>query len=369
MRRMTGAVALIAVIAAASTATAAGNAQRGTVWRQGVGDQWGWVVARQTVDHTPATKDQGNSSGGTNTVVRQELGRYLVHLPGLVAGSTFGLGFASALGNQGRQCNVAGTSLGATEGSIVVYCYDALGAAADSRFTASLVELETASGKAAYAFDLAPAATDHTPGTSDQFDSKGGTITIHRSSEGKYQVRMPGLASVRGNVQLSTTGALSALSGLEYNAASCHAVGWGPDGTDLVIDVVCRDSSGIRADSYFAVFFSQGEGLKGPGGTRVAYFSALGKSETSYTPAPGQWYSTAGEPPTIERLGTGHYQATIEGLPLGGAALVTAYGSGLARCSVSSIRTLAPKPLTIGVRCQSPTGTPMDAAFGLSYLR
>ena len=75
---------------------------------------WGWVTARKptTASYTPAAKDQGNSSGGTNTVARSTAGRYVITFGGLDATNCSGNGclgtaLATALSTLQRSCAVS----------------------------------------------------------------------------------------------------------------------------------------------------------------------------------------------------------------------------------------------------------------------
>ena len=72
--------------------------------------------------------------------------------------------------------------------------------------------------------------------------------------------------------------------------------------------------------------------------------------------------------PHVTRSGVGRYLVTLPGMPKGGAAHVTAYGTGASFCALSSIRT-AGTPEQVGVRCFKPNGDPVDSEFGLSYER
>ena len=58
----------------------------------------------------------------------------------------------------------------------------------------------------------------------------------------------------------------------------------------------------------------------------------------------------------------------LPSMPKGGAAIVTAYGSGKIRCNVATINT-AGTPEQMNVRCRDFSGHSVDAAFTLSYLR
>ena len=125
---------------------------------------------------------------------------------------------------------------------------------------------------------------------------------------------------------------------------------------------------GNMTDSRFDLTFMQGVGLKGVGGDRVAYLWADRPQDSSYTPDSHYAYSSAGRSPTVTRQGTGRYTATLPGMPKGGAAHVTGYGSAAKRCVVGGIRT-SDAPQRVKVRCYDAAGDPTNAKFTLAYVR
>ena len=75
---------------------------------------WGWVTARQptTSSYTPAARDQGNSSGMSNSVAWLGGGDYNVAFPDLYNGSSdAGIAMLTALSSNPRFCFDPGLGL------------------------------------------------------------------------------------------------------------------------------------------------------------------------------------------------------------------------------------------------------------------
>ena len=362
--------ALLLVLTLAATPTSAATRGVTSAQPQAVpADLWGWVVARQpsTIAYTPLAKDQGNSTGGTNTVERQSAGVYTVHYPGLVGAGETGISLVSALTTQPRYC-VVGSNGGEVGGATtVVSCFNAAGSPADTPFVVNRLIYQQPAGHAAYLFDTHPSATDWTPAASDQFNSTNASNTVHRISTGRYQVNLLNLGTSHGNVQITTWGNATTTAGIVSTASACHTLGWAAFHSSLQVQIACRKRSGALADTYFFLYFSQSEGLKGPGVGPVAYLDANQPTTASYTPTAGRRWSSAAMPSHVTRSGVGRYLVTLPGMPLGGGAQVTPYGPGTAHCSISSIRGSTPQQ--VGVRCFKPSGAPVDSQFGLSYAR
>jgi hypothetical protein len=360
---------LLALALAVAPPSAAAGTSTGTQPEVVPPDGWGWVVAREptTATYTPLARDRGNSSGGTNTVHRLGLGQYGVTYPGINDPSEFGISLVTALTSKPRYCVVASSSALGSDATNTVYCYNAAGAPADSAFVASRLIFTHNAGHAAYVWEYAPSDADFTPAANSQFNSTGASNSIHRISTGRYTVQLGNLGSSHGNVQISTIGSVVSAAGFSVNPSACHVLGWATNNSHLDIDVACRDGAGVLADTYFFLWYSEHEGLKGPGTGPAAYLDANQKTAASYTPAAGRRWSSAAMPSHVVRSGVGRYLVSLPGMPAGGSAQVTPYGLGAAHCNISAIR--ASTPQKVGVRCFKPSGAPVDSEFGLSYAR
>lgn len=329
-------------------------------------DIWGYGVVRDpSFDHTLAHKDAKNSAGTASTMTRFGPGNYFVQLPGMDAAAlNAGTTLVSPLNAHGDHvCVAAGWGWHTPDpAEIDVKCYDRSGRPTDSAFSTSLIDAQSLTGKSGYVWANDPTNVSYVPDPSYQYNSTGATNTIERVSAGRYAVFLPDLATARGNVQVAN-GFLD-----PGGPAVCRILSWGPSVTALVVNVQCRDLAGAKADATFNLFFAQGQGLKGPGVGPAAYLDADHPTTASYAPDPLRTFSTAGMAPHVARTGLGRYLVTLPGMPVGGAAQVTAYGSGKSRCVLSSIATSV-APQQIGVHCFAPNGDRVDSEFGLSYQR
>jgi hypothetical protein len=331
-------------------------------------DIWGYGVVREgSLSYTLAGKDGKNSAGTINSVERFSTGKYAVYLPSLDVGAlNAGTALVTTLSTNAKHlCVVDDWGWHSPDpAEIDVACYNRSGVATDGTFSASLIDAQSLTGKAAYVWANDPTnPTTYVPDVSYQYNSTGATNTITRLSMGRYAVRLPGLATSRGNVQVAAKHVASS-----NVPAVCRVLSWGPSTTDLVVTVQCRNLSTAKADADFALFFSQGQGLKGSGHVPVAYLEANQPTTASYTPDPLRRFSSAGLAPHVTRSGVGRYLVTLPGMPRGGAAQVTPYGTGASFCVLSSIRKVG-TPQQVGVHCFKTNGDPVDSEFGLSYQR
>ncbi|MBX3029820.1 MAG: hypothetical protein KF809_06645 [Chloroflexi bacterium] len=321
-----------------------------------------WVVVREpsrTDEYVPASRDRGNSTGGINTVQRVDRGIWDVQLPGIPYTATVQV---SAMGSKLRRCVSTSWGPGA---ELEVRCYDHDGDLRDTPFIVVMTgrppETGGLPGRLAYYWaDVTDA--DSTPWLDYQFSSKPGKITLEHRSTGRYRATIPnqGHPDVVGTFQMTWYG---------YDAGSCRIAGWSKGAGSQTVDVLCRDDTGARLDTEHNLLFVRKLGIAGYGSGPSAYlFASKPTRTTSYHPAKATAWSSNGKQATIKRASKGVYRVTLPGMPKGGAALVTPYGTGTEDCQIGSIRTKT-TPQRIEVRCFSKTGKPADAKFLLAYTK
>ncbi len=286
----------------------------------------------------------------SNSVKRLSRGHYRVTFPGVWTSDGGGHVQVSALSAVPRYCTAASWSGGANPTTILAYvnCYRFDGIAADTAFSAVFLIRGWNSGTIAYSWADQPGATDYMP---DPYYQVPGANTVHRSSAGRYLVRLPGFDPDHGNIQI--TG---------YGDDLCKTGESSSDGSALIVGVVCP-----AGDSFFDVLYTKNVGLTGVPRPKAAYLRAF-PLRPAGSRLPAQFrYSSAGMAPSINRTAVGTYLVTLPGMPKGGAAHVTA-GPGADTCWLTSIRTNA-TPQRIGVACANLSGAAADAAFDLSYTK
>ena len=358
--RMRSVAWVLGIAACLATLVPAGTSARSVEPRL-LGQQvWGWVVARHpsAADYTPAVKDRGNSSGGTNTVQRVGEGQYRVTFEGL--GTPGGaLIHISPLGTAARLCVIDdwGVSVSEDDYIVLVDCRNRHGSHADTAFVVNLLILFLVQDDLGYVVANEPGTTDYLPAI--QYNSAQETNSVHRLGTGRWRVTFPGIggSSGKGSVQVTASG---------VEGTVCRVTSWE---AGLVANVACRDHDGSLVDTSFHLGYMKGRGLKFPGDPNVAFLLADRPTTSSYTPTSGYRFSTAGIAPRVQRTSRGVYFVKLEGQPLGGSAQVSAYGGGSKRCVIASIRT-SDKPQRIGVRCFTADGSALaDAKFTLTYAR
>lgn len=167
-----------------------GDSSRGTAFL--------WANQQTAASYTPDTNYQFNSTGGTNTIVRNEVGDYTVTVPGLdkIGGHVQ----VSAYGQVAARCKVSGWEQGEVGTTIGVRCFDATGAASDQRFTLVYARsLPIAYEDAAHTFgvygwaDKPNATKAYKLSKTYQYNGMtSGKLKASRSAKGAFAVTIPG---------------------------------------------------------------------------------------------------------------------------------------------------------------------------------
>lgn len=343
--------------------------------------KWAWVVSRKlNGSWIPARHDRGNSSGDANSVTHQAPGWYIVSLPDVApAGGETGSVLVSTFGQQPRICAPGDWDVVGGQVNVTVRCFTRSGTPADSTFVLNWLAASGTGGRLAYARNFSPTSNCGSP--QQAYDSRGGNIsncpiTDDETLTGGARLRFPGLASNRGTVQVS---AIARRATDEFiTAGVCDLLRFLP-ARDVTSDADFADHEWVDVRCYepdadtqiyrrHYVWFMEGLGMKGMARKNVAYLFAAKPKVGSYAPERRYRYSSAGKAGRVYRLGTGSYQATLPGMPLGGSAQVTALGKQARHCVVASIERTA-LPQRVGIRCFDLAGQRRDTKFTLAYAK
>jgi hypothetical protein len=398
VRRVVAIVAAIVLVAFASSTSLASapSAGDGRLQRATAGDRpaastqhpttvpdgttpayaWAWVTVRRTGNgtYTPKSKYQGNSAGLQNQVTVAAHGHISVMFNGVH-------GFSTTNGGGGvlqvtpldtdHVCSVGewyranGTSIFA-----FVRCYTADGTPAASQVAISYLAAKNGTGWLGYAW-LDGRYVGNIANYMESYDSKStSTITFARSSTGHYTVTFPGLAGALGLAEASSIVGTGEQGGIPLNPngpAICDVSSQGPAGADEQIGVVCRDTHGNPENTQFIVSFTQNQGLKGTGNGKVAYLWNTSPTVQHYIAGPHA-FSSVGMQTEVTHTSTGQYDVLFDGMPLGGAALVTADASIDVQCELSGLLHVTAGQ-TVKVHCTDANGLPFDTSFAVSYER
>ncbi|WP_437998121.1 hypothetical protein WMF26_47500 [Sorangium sp. So ce185] len=213
-----------------------------------------WADNPTAPAYTPNLTYQFNSSGESNTIERQGVGRYAVTLPSQTAAG--GTVEVTAYGPGSEHCKVSSWAQSGDDAVVYVRCFDSSGAPSDGRFTLNFGRSTQVNGALSYSYAWAHDATAaaYTPSLSYQKGYIAGDvgdvttdITAGRTSAGRYVVNLPGMAATGSNVQVTAYG-----TGSEH----CKVVSWSGDAAETQAYVACFDASGAAADARFVIVFT-----------------------------------------------------------------------------------------------------------------
>jgi hypothetical protein len=260
-------------------------------------------------------------------------------------------------------CTTAGWSLDAPKNvDAFVNCYDVNGNPADSYYTFLYQSRAEPFGSAkkgiAYLWADQPSEASYTPNQGYQYNSTGATNTMLRNGTGSYTATIPGLTKKGGNVQVTAYGS---------GPARCKASGWDSGQSGTAVNVLCFDATGAAADEMFTLAYAIGEPLglfrSKTAGDDSAYVLASKPGDTKvYTPPHAYNYNGFKTGPlTAQKDSTGVYALSVPGWTmLGGAVLVTAYGTTNGFCTAGDGLDFW-DPLQ--VFCYDQNGNPADSKF------
>ncbi len=347
-------------VAGAGPRTIAADMPHGTVPAPAaISVHWGYVVARHPSrsHYTPGPKDQRSIGPSDAFIDRLGVGSYRITFPSLsVPGAVQQV---TALGPTTHFCDAYDLGNGVSDESLFVRCFTRHGVAADTAFAVNMLQSSDGTGKVGHAFASDVVSPSYTP--NNQYDSAGGTVHATNDGTGASTIVFPNLGTTGGSVQVTASDL----------GTTCHVASWGAagvGGANLRVHVSCRGFDGALVSAHYMLTFIQGTGLQGTAGEPAAYvFSDRLHPPLGYHPPANRRFSSTHMAPIVNRTGVGHYQVTLPGEPNGGAAQVTAYGTGKARCNLASIRTSG-LPQVIGVSCWDAHGLAVDSRFTFAYM-
>lgn len=316
-----------------------------------LGKGWVWADQPTTSSYTPNTLYQYNSTGNTNKVTRLGTGQYRVDLPGL--GTASGTVHVTAYGGK-HHCKVVNWIPSGTTQQVRVNCFTSTGGLTNGRFTTLFYKRSgIVSGTDAYLWY----SGSSTP-SNYQWNSKGQTNTVTRTTTGTYQAKLPGWNTVGGTVLVTAYG-----SGSER----CKVVSWGPSGNNTLVNVKCyRGSTPTNTAFTLSYIKNVGLGYSHSGG----YVWANDPTSASYTPSSTYRFNSSGGVNTITRSATGSYRVRFPNLKPSNdtTTQVTAYGSGSEYCTVSNWSSDGSNGTYAYVNCYSSPGNPVNTRFTLAYF-
>jgi hypothetical protein len=220
-----------------------GSAKRGIAYL--------WADQPTEASYTPNLDYQYNSTGATNTMVRNGTGSYTASIPGLTKKG--GNVQVTAYGSGPARCTVSGWSASSQSGtSANVLCFDATGAAADEMFTLAYsinepLGLFNKTGDVGL-YALANKANDgkvYTPSRAYNYNGfETGPVTAQKTATGVYTLSIPGETGLG-------SGAIVLVTSYGTTGNFCTS----GDGKEewYPFQIFCYDQSGNPVDSKFSV--------------------------------------------------------------------------------------------------------------------
>ncbi|MEM0961971.1 MAG: T9SS type A sorting domain-containing protein [Bacteroidota bacterium] len=359
MTRLYAILLVLALLAPAASGQPLNSVVEAYVW----GDQ------PTAASYAPAAAYSYNASGGTNTVVRTDVGRYTLTLGGIpdIRNGNRGNVQVSAYGSN-AVCMTGG--FGGAPFIIRVICRAPVtDAFVDSQYTVLFTRSGGTSPLTAYAFANRPESeSPYAPNAVASHNAGGGSILAGQVSSA-FRITFPGFAppsaiDVSGIVLL-TGGGTTATGG----SARCGLIAYSTrtDGT-LVVDNQCNGVDGAPLIARHSVLFLKGE--TADGGPAFGYTHANDRTAASYTPPANRTFSQNGGAVTAERVSQGRYRVTFAGLggsgTFGGSVQVTPFAQIGGYCTVNGWVTNGPDAV-VRIHCWDTTGQPFDLEYTVLF--
>jgi hypothetical protein len=274
-----------------------------------------------------------------------------------------GMVHVSAYGSGTANCKVSSWFPSGSNLDANIRCLTPAGAAVDSLFTASFTGTLNNPGDFGFVWANQPsAAAPYTPSLLYQFNSKGFTNTVTRVTPGRYAVFMPGLGG-------GPVGGTVLVTGYSSDNTNCVVSDWFSDGTNLDVDVQCRNPAGAQVDAFFTVTYARSTSMLGVVGAPAAYVLNTQPTTPSYAPPATHQFNSTGGVNTVTRAGVGNYTVHLPGLDQdNGHVQVTTSGFSTERCRVNFWFATG-GGLDVNVLCFNGSGAPLDSRFTMNFVR
>lgn len=326
----------------------------------------GWTYADQETAAGPYTSatNAASSQSQPNAITRSSAGVYAVRFGGLASGTDKTSGVAHVTARQGSSnfCVVGGWNPDNADRVVDVFCYDAAGTPADTRF--DIAFNRPAAGNEIRGFLWADASEEDfsVPSLAYQYNAAGPLASVERLAAGTYRAFFPALSS-DGDVGVM----VSAYGG---EVRRCRVLDVGVDEMGRFgVGVACEDPAGTPADSRFTLSVIRDTALVGmPFNVLGAYLRTLDPVTAEVGVDEG--YNEVGGVNSASRTATGRYVARLGGFgpfEAVGNVQVTAVGDAASHCTVEGMSVVG-QNVEVVVLCFD-GAAPVDSEFALTYTR
>ncbi|MEV0619498.1 hypothetical protein AB0I81_39690 [Nonomuraea sp. NPDC050404] len=241
---------------------------------------------------------------------------------------------------------------------ITVWCFDAAGVAANTRFTV----LYTASTGSSPIGSHAYVHADAGGATITDFNSTGMGNVVTRLAPGRYRVEMPvpSPGTYTGNFQATAvTGNLT--------ARHCRVADWSLGRRGYLIYLACTDRAGTDTDSAFTLSHHNKRAVYGVPGPPLNLGYLL--HPVSGAPMPDTNYNSVVGPNTATVFAPGEWDVVYPGVGVRETHMqVTAYSGRPLYCQLSDVWTINVTDVEAHtVACFAPGGAPTPGPFFATY--
>jgi len=291
--------------------------------------------------------------GDWMTVSLLSAGVYQVSIP--CSASPRGIVHVTTVDATGAFCT-AGRWVPAGQAEVVyVFCFDAAGVPANTRFTV----LFTTSSGLAVAGGHAYVFADPNGALITTYNSTGPANVVNKLAVGRYRVRLPNLSSTDFTGDLQTTAMYPG-----QTPRRCRVADWARGVTDYVAYVTCTDAAGVHADSYFTLSFHHKRAVFGSLAPPLNIGFVLAGSSS-----PDTNYNSVNGPNVVTPIAIGLTDVFLPDIGTGQTHMqVTAYSGRPVYCGLSDVwMVVGTDVLAQSVACFEPGGVPAKSQFFATY--
>lgn len=198
-----------------------------------------------------------------------------------------------------------------------------------------------------------PTVASHTPASTLQGNSLGGTNTIARTGVGSYNVLFGDLGNaLYGNAQVQAYGSTT---------NRCTAASFSTSSNAARVEVMCRTAAGALADTNFVAQFQTHAQLPS---VQAGYLTVFNPTVAAPSLTLGTWANSTGGNNTVSRTAVGRHTATFGGFTgSSGIPVVTTNGTDASACQVWDWTLPG-----VSVGCFNGSSAASDTTFSVSYV-
>jgi uncharacterized protein (TIGR03437 family) len=223
-----------------------------------------------------------NSTGGTNTIVRNAVGSYRVTLAGMANRPNGGTVLVTASGFDNAYCGPSVWNAAGSDVAVDVTCSNPAGTAMDTHFLVSFVtdvafgvNVAADQSLGAFAWTDQASTASYTPNVSYSLNTAAGAIAATRTAAGAYSINFGGLTASGPTIAVVTA---------YQSTASCSIGVVAPGNNNGVsVGVACSTPAGSAVDSRYDILYLTNTSAAPPSATSLAAWVSIATNPDSRT--------------------------------------------------------------------------------------